>query len=82
MTYEFGRTFFDSTDPICIQMLGKMVCASNVGRMIEKTPSHCEIGTLVEINNSSTDRPFVVEVKNKSTQSFTFIREILKKEIK
>lgn len=80
MTYEFGKVFYDATEPTCIQMLGKIVSASNIGRIIEKTPAHGELGILKEINNGITDRPFVVEVKDKSLQSFSFIREVIKKD--
>jgi len=80
MTYEFGKTIYDPSDSKCVQMLGKIVAASNVGYIIDKTPQFCSLGVLMEINVNAVERPFVVKFSDDKVASYTFIKEILKKD--
>lgn len=79
MFYGFGDVIYEVDNPKCIQMMGKVVIASNIGRCIKKSPQFCQIGTLIEIENES-DRPFLVKNKEGKLSSYTFIREVLKKD--
>ena len=78
MEYKFGDIIIDPTNPKCISMLGKLVLASQSGKMISKSPEHCAMGILKEINVTSTDKPFIVATKDGIILPYSFIREIVK----
>lgn len=81
MTYKFGEVMYDPSDERCIQMLGKVVAASNTGSMISNNPMSCVIGILKEVASSTTDRPFkVLAISAGQMYDYAFIREILKTE--
>lgn len=78
MKFKFGEIIYDPSNPICIQLLGKVVIGSNIGKDINKNPETCLIGTLSEIFNVNSDKPFIIETKDGTKVQVSFIREILK----
>lgn len=80
MEYKFGDIIIDPTNPKCIGMLGKLVLASQSGKMISKNPEHCAMGILKEINvdGLAADKPFIVATKDGIILPYSFIREIIK----